>query len=43
MSALMRYVSTSAGRDKVVKNLERFTLAGGAVISAVLFLAVILR
>lgn len=43
MSTIMHYVSTSAGRETVIKGIERFALYGGAAISAIVIGAVFLR
>jgi hypothetical protein len=43
MSTVMRYLSTSGGRYKVTVLLERITLTVGAVMSVVLYVAIMLR
>ena len=43
MAKIMQYVSTPAGRDKLMKDLTLFSVVGGTVVSTILFLAVYLR
>ena len=43
MRSIMHYVYTTAGRNKVIKTIEWFTLVSGAVLSVVLITAIVLR
>jgi len=40
---LLKYIETSAGRNKVIRAIEIFTLTGGALLSVVVLTAVYLR
>jgi hypothetical protein len=40
---LLRYIGTSAGRNRIIRIIEMFTLTGSVVLSAVVLTAVYLR
>lgn len=43
MEKFIQYVSTSAGRNKVVRNLQMFTMAGSVIVTAILLSATFMR
>jgi len=43
MKHLMRYIDTTAGRSRVIRVIEVFTLTGGTLLSIVVLAAVYLR
>ena len=43
MERLLRYIETSAGRNKVIRVLEACALIGGAIVCVVLLTAIYMR
>lgn len=43
MAKIIQYVSQPAGRDKVMKDLGMFSVAGATIVSAILLAAAFLR
>jgi hypothetical protein len=43
MSKIFQYISQPAGRDKVMQVLGLFSIIGGAIVSAILFAAILWR